>query len=124
MSDNYPKGHGSSHAGTTAGTTAGPYVTITDTGTGYSTTAYPNYTVGGYGSSYQTDMIISGKLTVGEIDIDGANLNETLSKILKRLALLETPTPEKLEKFAALRDLYDQYKMMEALCYEEKPKDK
>lgn len=59
------------------------------------------------------------KISANEIDINGISLADTLAKIQERLAIL-VPDPKLLEKYAALQDLYSQYKMMEALLNEDK----
>ena len=76
-------------------------------GTITTTAAQPSITVTG-------DADIAGNLKVG-----GKDIGKTLEAIEKRLAIL-TPDPNKLEKFEALKKAYEHYKLMEALCHEEK----
>ena len=63
-----------------------------------------------------------GRITVGtmiahDIIVDGESLRETLELIKSRLAIL-VPSEEKLQKYEALRNAYDQYKVIEALLNE------
>ncbi len=51
----------------------------------------------------------------GDVRIKGRSLEKMLTKIEDRLAILSEPDPEKLEKFAALKKAYDNYKMLERL---------
>jgi hypothetical protein len=57
-----------------------------------------------------------------DIKIKGISVLKTLEAINKRLAILQ-PDPAKLEKFEALKKAYDHYKLLEALCHEEKSND-
>jgi hypothetical protein len=54
----------------------------------------------------------------GDVTIKGKSLVKTLEGIEQRLAIL-TPDPAKLEKYAALREAYEHYKMLEALIGDE-----
>jgi hypothetical protein len=56
------------------------------------------------------DANISGNLTVNGVDV-----GNTLLAIQDRLAIL-VPDTKKLEQFAALKEAYEHYKMLEALC--------
>ena len=47
------------------------------------------------------------------------SLFETISKIEERLSIL-VPNPEKLKQFEALRQAYENYKTLEALCLSNK----
>ena len=76
-------------------------------GTITTTSAQPSITVTG-------DADIAGSLKVG-----GKDIAKSLEAIEKRLAIL-VPDPAKLEKFEALKKAYEHYKLMEALCHEEK----
>lgn len=80
----------------------------------------PSYVVAsnGIGSSSNSlsvtgDAEISGDLTVG-----GVSIVEVLAKIQDRLAIL-VPDPKKLEQYAALKEAYEHYKTLEALCVDE-----
>jgi hypothetical protein len=55
----------------------------------------------------------------GDLVVKGKNINNILDKIQDRLAILDEPNPEKLEKHAALKKAYDHYKLMEKLIGEE-----
>lgn len=81
---------------------------------GFSTTAYvtPSYTAG-YASS--PDLTISGKVKADDFEITGISLKDTLKSIQHRLAILDNPNPEKLKRYAALKEAYEQYKILEAL---------
>jgi hypothetical protein len=59
----------------------------------------------------------------GNVTINGQNLAETLSGIQDRLAIL-IPDPKLLEKYEALKQAYDHYKTLEALCVEQSNTDK
>jgi len=97
-----------------------------------------NYTIGtgagfnigsGAGSSYWGNTIttsaspslnVTGEANFeGDIKWQGRSLGAMLEKIEDRLAIIAEPTPEKLEKFAALKKAYDHYKLMEKLIGEE-----
>ena len=84
---------------------------------------------GGAGSSYWGNTIttsaapslnVTGEANFeGDIKWQGRSLGTMLEKIEDRLAIISEPTPEKLEKFAALKKAYDHYKLMEKLIGEE-----
>jgi hypothetical protein len=63
------------------------------------------------------DAIFEGKVT-----IDGQDLAETLESIKSRLAIL-VPNPKLLDKYEALKQAYDHYKTLEALCVEQNNSD-
>lgn len=48
------------------------------------------------------------------------DLKDEIRMIKDRLAILDDPTPEKLEKFKALKKAYERYKHLEQITYEEK----
>lgn len=80
----------------------------------------PPYSSGTYTSagtsnalSVTGDADIKGKLTVG-----GRDVLALLDKIQDRLAIL-VPDPDLLEKYEALKQAYNQYKLLEALCVEQ-----
>ena len=56
----------------------------------------------------------------GDIKWNRRSLGELLEKIEDRLAILIEPTPERLERFTALREAYDAYKMLDTLCGDDK----
>jgi hypothetical protein len=51
----------------------------------------------------------------GDIKWKGRSLGKMLEKIEDRLAIIQDPDPVKLEKFAALKKAYDNYKLLEKL---------
>lgn len=55
----------------------------------------------------------------GDIKWKGRSLGKLLEKIEDRLAILQEPDSEKLEKFAALKKAYDNYKLLEKLINED-----
>jgi hypothetical protein len=63
------------------------------------------------------------KITENDITIGGMSLKGTLESIQDRLAIL-VPDPKRLEEFAALKEAYDHYKTLEALCCPTENKDK
>jgi len=103
-------------------------------GYAYSTaSAYGNITINNGGSSYTTasatyagyqpSLSVTGDADIkGDLTVKGINVVDTLEAINKRLAIL-VPDPDKLEKFEALKKAYDHYKLLEALCHEEKKDD-
>ena len=71
-------------------------------------------------SAYTTSVNSNPTLEVkGDLVVKGKNIGNILDKIQDRLAILDEPTPEKLEKHAALRKAYDHYKLMEKLIGED-----
>jgi len=64
-----------------------------------------------------------GLVIDGDIKWNGRSLGKLLEKIEDRLAILTEPTPERLERFAALREAYDAYKLIDTLCVGEGNKD-
>jgi len=79
------------------------------------------YTVGGGGGgTWTTASSITNpaprvKISDGDIELDGVSIAKTMLAIQDRLAIL-TPKPNLLEKYEALKQAYDHYKMLEALC--------
>lgn len=59
---------------------------------------------------------IQGKLSVNGVDF--TELPQKIDAIMDRLSIL-VPDPEKLEKYQALRQAYEHYKTLEALCVDE-----
>lgn len=81
-------------------------ITIANTnGISYSTATTANWT--------STKAKVN--ITDGDIIMDGVSLRDTIIKIQDRLAILQ-PRPEHLKQFEALKQAYDHYKMLEALC--------
>ena len=54
----------------------------------------------------------------GDIKWQGRSLGKLLETIESRLAILQEPNPEKLEKYAALKKAYEHYKTLERLIGE------
>jgi len=88
-------------------------------------TVYNTGTVGSIGlNPIWTNTTPSPGLVVdGDIKWNGRSLGNLLEKIEDRLAILQEPTPERLERFAALREAYDAYKLIDTLCVGEGNKD-
>lgn len=62
---------------------------------------------------------VSGDADIrGNLTVNGANISQILEKIQERLAIL-VPDPKRLEKYEALKQAYDNYKLLEALCVDE-----
>ena len=59
----------------------------------------------------------------GKVMINGQDLAETLQAIQSRLAIL-IPDPKLLDKYEALKQAYEHYKTLEALCVEQNNPDK
>ena len=78
---------------------------------GTSSTAWPSSITNGSAGLHVT----SNAVFDGDVTIKGSNIAKTLQKIEDRLAILQDPDPAKLEKFAALKKAYDNYKMLERL---------
>ena len=57
-----------------------------------------------------------------DIKIGDLSLKSFMKSVGDRLAILQ-PNPDKLEKFEALRQAYEHYKTLEALCQESDPKE-
>ena len=80
------------------------------------TAANPYVTVGSSGNSA---LKVSGSADIeGNLRVQGVDIGEVLSKIQDRLAIL-VPDPARLEKYQALKQAYDEYKILEALCVDE-----
>lgn len=83
------------------------------------------YTANGSGNNVWTNAT-NGVLSVagdaefnGDIKWQGRSLIKLLETIESRLAIIEDPSPEKLEKFEALRKAYEHYKTIERLIGED-----
>jgi len=114
-----------------AGSTGGPsFYTTNNTAQNYvwaNTTASPYVTIGSTGSMGQAGLKVSSDAEFdGDIKWKGRSLGKMLETIEDRLAIIQNPDPKKLEKFAALKKAYDNYKLLEKLIgddYDDK-KDK
>lgn len=66
----------------------------------------------------QSALKVSGGAEfAGAVKIQGMDIREALNKINQRLAIL-APDPKLLDKYTALREAYDHYLTLEALCVE------
>lgn len=95
-----------------------PTITLAGSGGGlnYSNGAYTYNN--GWGTSTHNAIKIQGNAEIdGSLTVDGVNIMDVLNRINDRLAIL-VPDPAKLEKYAALKEAYDHYKTLEALCVE------
>ena len=88
-------------------------------------------TIGGGGGSALGNITFSNNTwansthtipTHSDITIHGKSLKDFMEKVEQRLAIL-TPDIEKLEHFQALREAYEHYKTLEALCIMPKKDD-
>ena len=97
----------------------------------YTTTAPNTYNIGEYSlPPLTTTTTVTPTPTVtldptprdlnidGDIKIDGQSLKEFMSVVSERLNIL-TPKPEVLEKYEALREAYENYKMLEKICLDD-----
>ena len=101
-------------AGGTGG--SGTYYTSGTNGSNWTTAANPYVTVGASGSSA---LKVSGDADIqGNLKVNGVDIGTMLAKIQDRLAIL-VPDPARLDKYEALRQAYEHYKILEALCIEE-----
>lgn len=77
-----------------------------------------------WGSATNTVDISANGIDIkesGDIKIGNRSLKEFMEKMEQRLAILQ-PDPELLDKFEALRQAYEHYKTLEALCMGDIPK--
>lgn len=101
------------------GTSGSVYAVGGGSGSSWTTAASPYIytTAGSNGSS--PSLSVSGDADIkGDLTVRGINIAETLSKINERLAIL-VPDPKRLEKYEALKQAYEHYKTLEALCVEQ-----
>lgn len=102
-------------AGGTGG--SGSYYTLGAQGqANWTTAASPVVTVGATSSSA---LKVSGDANItGNLTVNGVDIGIMLAKIQERLAIL-VPDPARLDKYEALKQAYEHYKILEALCVEE-----
>lgn len=67
------------------------------------------------GTSTPSLNVIGDAEFEGNVKIKGRDISKLFEKIEDRLAILSDPDPIKLEKFAALKKAYDNYKLLEKL---------
>lgn len=98
---------------------AGNYVLSTNgTGPGWNPLSWPSITSNG--STIDNSLSVKGNAEFeGDVKIQGHSILHLLKKIEDRLAVLQEPDPEKLEKFAALKKAYEHYKTLERLIGDE-----
>lgn len=99
--------------------------------TGSSTFNY-NYNTNWTAGNWNSTTYNNTKVKIGETGIDMAegadikighrSLRTFMEKMEQRLAILQ-PDPELLEKYEALRQAYEHYQTLEALCMGDPPKD-
>jgi hypothetical protein len=101
-------------------------ITISTTASNYSGTVLSsngynnNWATIGSSSASQSSLSVTGDADFnGDVTIKGISILETLEKINERLAIL-VPDPERLEQYKALKKAYEEYKILEALCYKDK----
>lgn len=63
-------------------------------------------------TTYGTASILK---VMGDVEVDGVSLKGFMDTVNERLMILQ-PKPEMLEKYEALRNAYNEYKMLEKLC--------
>jgi hypothetical protein len=71
------------------------------------------------GATTNAALKVSGDADIqGNLKVKGVDITDMLAKIQDRLAIL-VPDPARLEKFQALKQAYEEYKLLEALCVDE-----
>ena len=76
-------------------------------------TANPTFNIG----TTNTGLTVNGTMAADDYMIQGQSIKSTLDKINERLSIL-VPDPKKLAKYAALKEAYEHYKLLEKLCSE------
>lgn len=117
-------------AGTGASYSSGITYAIAGGGAGGNWYNGTTYAVSGTGSptwvssgTTTPSIKVSGEAEFdGDVKIQGISVLSTLQKINERLAIL-VPDPKRLEKYQALKQAYDHYKTLEALCIEQDDTD-
>jgi hypothetical protein len=111
-----PSSWNSTTSGTFYTTNTTSTIGISNSGTGTSIGPNPIWTTGPISNP--------GLVVDGDIKWNGRSLGKLLEKIEDRLAMLTEPTPERLERFAALREAYEAYKLLDTLCGDDKKESK
>ncbi len=83
-----------------------------DTGLYNTTYTVPTYTFGDSSITLGNDEM---PVVTRDINVDGQSLKEFMQNVNERLCIL-TPKPELLEKYDALKEAYENYKILEKLC--------
>lgn len=95
---------------------SGPYYASNGTGPTWTTATNPMITVDATSNSA---LKVSGDANIqGNLTVNGVDIGTTLAKIQDRLAIL-VPDPARLDKYEALKQAYEHYKVLEALCVDE-----
>lgn len=103
----------------TYSSTPGNTVNISATGATGATGSIA-YNTGVNWGPYNPGLSVTGDATFeGDIKWKGRSLGKLLESIEGRLAILQEPSPEKLEKYAALKKAYEHYKTLERLIGED-----
>ena len=112
---------GSSAYTISAGATGSAY-TVGIAGAGANGSSW--YTTSGFNGTSSIDVNTTGiEVKNGaDIKINGKSLSDFMDRVEARLGILQ-PKPELLDKFEALKQAYDHYKTLEALCMGDIPKD-
>jgi hypothetical protein len=99
--------------------------TYTTNNTSVLTTGYSNTTWAGLGASPKINITSNGiEMDEGaDLKIGDVSLKTFMQQMSDRLAILQ-PDPKKLEKFEALKQAYEHYKLLEKLCNVAEDKDK
>ena len=97
--------------------TSGSFLTTNGSnGTSWTTTPY----LYNSGTTTNPGLKVTGDSEFeGDVKIQGHSILKLLKSIEDRLAILQEPSPEKLEKYAALKKAYDHYKTLERLIGED-----
>ena len=98
---------------------AGNYILSTNgTSPGWNPLSWPSITSSG--STIDNSLSVKGNAEFdGDVKIQGHSILHLLKKIEDRLAVLQEPDPDKLEKFVALKKAYEHYKTLERLIGDE-----
>jgi hypothetical protein len=65
----------------------------------------------------KSNLELSEATITGKLMVNGFDVSSTLATICERLTIL-VPDPKKIEKYDALRQAYEHYKLLEALLTE------
>jgi hypothetical protein len=88
------------------------------------TVTVPNYSLSTIATSTSNCLSVTGDADfAGSLTVQGVDIKQALEQIQNRLLIL-VPDPALLEKYEALKQAYDNYKLLEALCVDESNKIK